>query len=152
MIESGNANVFHSTPRRRNQDFSQSPIPLSVSPSSSVSSVASTSTIIEIDPEIVKQFSIIVDNWKKNSLTDHDKEYLLATSFSIEEYISITEEFSLRHGVQLLNNHVIFEDYPTVVHEITIGYIESVVIQAYPRADIMNTRSTSIMSSSFHEC
>lgn len=154
MIEGGSGNpAFRIAPRQRNTASSQPPTPSSMSSSPSASSTTSdATTTIQIDPQTLKRFVIIVENWKQNSLTREDKGCLLATTFSVDEYIALTEELSLRHGVQLRNNHIVLDEYPTTVHEVTIGYIESVVIQTYPRTDIMNTRSTSMMFSSFHEC
>src|SRR5215510_5273443 len=115
MIETGSGNrAFCSAPRQRN---TTTPVSISPSPSSSSTATDATNTI-QINPQILRRFAILVENWKQNSLTRDDKGYLLATAFSIEEYIALTEEFSLRHGVQLLNNHVVLDEYPTAVHEV----------------------------------
>src|SRR5438552_19034442 len=120
MIEGGSGNpAFCIAPRQRNTAPSQPPTPSSMSSSPSASSRTSdATTTIQLDPQTLKRFVIIVENWKQNSLTREDKG-----CFSVDEYIALTEELSLRHGVHLRNNRIVLDEYPPAVHEVTIDYI-----------------------------
>ena len=70
-----------------------------------------------IDPKFRVKFSEILDRWQKENMSKDDYSYLNTISISSQEYILITEEFNLRHGVELVDNHLGLYEYPTAVHE-----------------------------------
>ena len=49
-------------------------------------------------------------------MSKDDYNYLKIISISSQDYILISEEFSLRHGVELVDNHLGLYEYPTAVH------------------------------------
>lgn len=70
-----------------------------------------------LDVNIRKEFAQIVQRWRNKTITEEDTKYLESISVTDEEYLLITEDFGLRHGVELVNHHIRLNEYPTAVHE-----------------------------------
>lgn len=64
--------------------------------------------------EILKQ---IVRRWRSNEMTEDDIEYLEGIYITNAEYILITDDFGLRHGVELVKNRIRLIECPTGLHE-----------------------------------
>jgi hypothetical protein len=77
----------------------------------------STDTPPVIDPKFCVIFSEILKRWQKGSMTKDDYTHLKTISISSQDYILISEEFNLRHGLEFVDNHLELYEYPTVVHE-----------------------------------
>jgi hypothetical protein len=78
--------------------------------------------------ETMKQ---IVRRWRNNEMTEDDIKYLERTYITDAEYILITEDFGLRHGVELVKNRLQFTEYPTGVHEFMTRKMDTWVDRAF---------------------
>jgi hypothetical protein len=65
--------------------------------------------------EILKQ---IVRRWRSNETTEDDIKYLEGTYITDAVYIIITDDFGLRHGVELVKNRIHLIECPTGLHEL----------------------------------
>src|SRR5436853_656967 len=70
-----------------------------------------------IDDKFHQDFTIIMQRWSNNSITREDWEYLKQCTFTDKQFVQITEEFGLKHGVELIDHRIVFMEYPTAVHE-----------------------------------
>ena len=66
-------------------------------------------------------------------MSKDDYNYLKTISISSQDYILISEEFNLRHGVELVDNLVVLYEYPTAVHEYMNRAMDEWVHAAYGR-------------------
>jgi hypothetical protein len=62
-------------------------------------------------------FSQILHRWSQDELTMKDVEFLESTPITENEYLVLTEDFNLRHGVELMNYRICLIEYPTALHE-----------------------------------
>jgi hypothetical protein len=100
---------------------------VSVSTASSEWSDATAATTMSFDssenkPTVINEkfrqtFSQIIRRWSRNELTKEDVKYLESTHITDKDYLVVTEDFSLRHGVELVNHRIHLIEYPTALHE-----------------------------------
>jgi hypothetical protein len=95
-----------------------------------------------LDLNIRKEFAQIVERWRNNGITEEDSKYLEHVPVTDEEYILITDDFGLRHGVELVNHRIRLIEYPTAVPEVMTREMDTWVVQAYGR-QIIKMGSTS---------
>jgi len=62
-------------------------------------------------------FAQILQRWSQDELTKKDVAFLESTSITEDEYLVLTKDFNLRHGVELVNYRIRLIEYPTAVHE-----------------------------------
>jgi len=62
-------------------------------------------------------FAQILQRWSQDELTKKDVAFLESTPITEDEYLVLTEDFNLRHGVELINYRIRLIEYPTAVHE-----------------------------------
>lgn len=72
-----------------------------------------------------------------------DQIYLHSIALSASDYLSITDEHNLRHGVGLENYRIVLNEYPTILHEIVGGRFEDIVMDMYGRTNLIRFRSAS---------
>jgi hypothetical protein len=70
-----------------------------------------------VDSNFRRRFSDILGRWSEGCMDKDDYAYFKAISISSQEYIVITNEFNLRHGVEPIDNQIILLECPTAVHE-----------------------------------
>lgn len=102
----------------------------------------STDTPRVIDPKFRERLSEILKRWQKGNMSKDDYSYLKTISISSQDYILISEEFNLRHGVELVDHHIGLYEYPTAVHEYLNRTMDEWVHATYGR-DIIKLGSTS---------
>lgn len=73
----------------------------------------------------------IVERWLAGSMKNEDFCLLDSISLCDEEYVSITEQFNLKHGVELLNNRIKFYELPGPIHERCSRMMDRLVDRAY---------------------
>jgi hypothetical protein len=95
-----------------------------------------------INPKFRASFSEIVQRWQNGILSKDDYSYLGTTSLSSQDYLLVSEEFNLRHGVELVNDHLRLYEYPTAIHEYMNRIMDEWVHTAYGR-NIIKLGSTS---------
>ncbi len=69
------------------------------------------------DETFKKEFAEILDHWRDNSISKADLECLSKYTFTDPEFVLITEEFALNHGVELVNHRLMLLECPIAVHE-----------------------------------
>lgn len=94
------------------------------------------------------RFSEIVQHWRNGSMAKDDEEFLSSVYVSAEDYIIITEDFSLAHGNELNKNRIQLHEFPTAVHEY-LNRCMDVWVQAVYGRSIMKLGSTSIVFSEY---
>ena len=107
-----------------------------------MSSDSSENKLTSIDQKFRQTFSEIIQRWSQNDLTKEDVEYLQCTPITDQEYLAITEDFGLRHGVELVNYRIHLIEYPTAVHEFMIRKMDKWVDRSFGD-DIVMLGSTS---------
>jgi hypothetical protein len=75
-------------------------------------------------------------------MTKDDYNYLKTISVRWEEYNHITDDFNLRHGIELIDNRIGFYGYPTAIHEHLNRRMDGWVGEVYGR-NIMKLGSMS---------
>ena len=95
-----------------------------------------------IDPKFRVMFTEILNRWRKGNMNKDDYNYLKIISISSQDFIVISEEFNLRHGVELVDNHLGLYEYPTAVHEYMSRIMDKWVHAIYGR-NIVELRSMS---------
>ena len=72
-------------------------------------------------PTVIKKFrhtfAQILQRWSQDELAEKDVAFLESTPITEDEYLVLTEDFNLRHGVELVNYRIRLIEYPTAVHE-----------------------------------
>lgn len=107
----------------------------------------STDTPPVIDPKFGATFSEILKRWKEGNMSKDDYNYLETISISSQEFIQISEEFNLRHGVELIDNHIELYEYPTAVQEYMSRTMDEWVHATYGRNIIkLGSMSTVILN------
>jgi len=53
-------------------------------------------------------------------ISDNDSRYLECIAVTEEEYVLITDDFGLQHGVKLVNHHIYLIEYFMALHEVMI--------------------------------
>ena len=69
------------------------------------------------DETFKKEFAEILDHWRDNRITKADLECLRKYTFTDSEFVLITEDFALKHGVELVNHRLKLLECPSEVHE-----------------------------------
>jgi hypothetical protein len=95
-----------------------------------------------INPKFRARFLEIIQRWQNGNLSKEDSDFLGSTSLSSQDYLLVSEEFGLRHGVELVNHHLRLYEYPTAVHEYMSRIMDEWVHTAYGR-NIIKLGSTS---------
>jgi hypothetical protein len=94
-------------------------------------------------------FADIVKSWKEsNVLTVAQKASLDNLGFSDDEFVDLTEKYTLRHGVELHHSKIRLHERPTVVQEVISRKVDCMVSTTYGRS-LVHGDSTSILD--FHE-
>ena len=89
-------------------------------PSSTLTSPTATSTAmvnIASDKTFDARFQSIIERWSTNYLTQVDRTYLFATTVTVNEFIELTEQFNLRHGIELIDYHLKLTEWPGEICE-----------------------------------
>ena len=76
------------------------------------------------------------------------KSLLDNLSFSSDEFVGLTERYTLRHGVELHHSKIRLHERPMVVQEVISRKVDCVVSTTYGTS-LMHGGSTSILN--FHE-
>ena len=84
-----------------------------------------------LDLNIRKEFAQIIERWRNNAITEDDSKYLERLAVTDEEFVLVTDDFGLRHGVELMNHHIHLIEYPTALHEVMTRRMDIWVFQAY---------------------
>jgi hypothetical protein len=82
-----------------------------------MSSDSAEKKLTNIDEKFRQMFSQIIQWWSQNELTKEDVKYFECTSIMDQEYLILTEDFGLRHGIEFMNHRIHLIEYPTAVHE-----------------------------------
>lgn len=91
-------------------------------------------------------FSDIVKSWKaSNVLAVAQKSLLDNLSFSSDEFVDLTEKYTLSPGVELHHSKIRLHERPTVVQEVISRKVDCRVSTPYGRS-LMHGDSTSILS------
>ena len=94
-----------------------------------------------LDETFHERFPDIVEHWRCSSLTKHDYEYLSSLRLSEADYVTITEVYRLRHGIELDNYRLVLVEYPTATHEVLIRRLDRQMDRAY-QDELLNLGST----------
>lgn len=78
-----------------------------------------------------KRFPAIIQRWRNSSLVKDDYEYLHSLQFSEAEFVTITETYGLRHGIELYDHRIVLTEYPTSTHEAIIRRLEKLIDRTY---------------------
>ena len=113
-------------------------------------SAAATSALVKSDPNFEITFNGIVRRWRNGHLTYIDKTYLSATPITTDEYEEVTEDFTLRHGIELVDYRIELLECATPVHEWLSGEFDYWVESTYGR-DLLKLRSASVIYQPGHE-
>lgn len=90
-----------------------------------------------------QRFVDILARWRSDTLTTTDKKFLDTITLARTEYLSISEEFSLRHGLELVDYKLRLTECATAVHEYLGGRVDDWVTESWGRQHITKMRSTS---------
>jgi len=82
-------------------------------------------------------FGTLISKWQQNTITKAEKALISSTHIDYEEYISVTDEFNLGHGVEFINHNLILHEYPSKVHDIISRAIDFWINRTYPRTEIL---------------
>jgi hypothetical protein len=107
-----------------------------------MSSDSTEKKLTSIDEKFRQTFSQIIQRWSQNELTKEDVKYFECTSITDQEYLILTEDFGLRHGIELVNHRIRLIEYPTVVHEFITRKIDKWMDRSFGD-DIVMLGSTS---------
>ena len=98
---------------------------------------------VAIDAKFRQRFAGILARWRSGTLTAEDKKFLDTITLARTEYLSISEEFSLRHGLELVDCKLQLTECATAVHEYLGGRVDDWVTESWGRQYITKMRSTS---------
>jgi hypothetical protein len=91
-------------------------------------------------------FADIVKSWKEsNVLTAAQKSFLDKWSLSYDEFVDLTEKYTLRHGVELCNFKIRLHEISTAVHEVISRKLDYIISTTYGTS-LMHGGSTSILN------
>jgi hypothetical protein len=117
---------------------------------SSGSSASRASTPFPAAPgtflDLSASFENIVWRWRSNSLTPHDHKMLSGVYVSDANYRSLADTFRLRHGIELMNNRIVFNEVPGTVHEVVSRLVDKWVWDSFPVEEMMVFGSAGILS------
>src|SRR5205085_7723275 len=108
------------SPRRRLDLRSSTPshaLTTPTLPSPSSAPTTSAKTLVLSDNDFEKTFQGILERWRFKSLTQNDRSHLLNTPISLDEYEVVTDQFRLKHGIELRDGRIYMNECPTRVHE-----------------------------------
>ena len=94
-----------------------------------------------IDPAFRSKFHRILEKWRKRELAVADQKYLGSVTLSADDYLDITDEYNVRHGVELQNNRIVLYECAADLHEYLGGYFDDKVMDTYGRANLIKKRS-----------
>jgi hypothetical protein len=83
---------------------------------------------------------------RQSSTTLVDMKYLARTPVSIATYHAITDEYNLRHGVELVANRIELHECATGLHEYIGGCFDDWVMNLYGKQNLWKLRSRSTSS------
>lgn len=115
--ESASRSTTFSWTTRRSVSVSTSSSNLSDATAATTMSFDSSESRPVLDKKFVERFAQIVRRWRQNEITEEDTEYLGCTPITDQEYLLVTEDFGLRHGVELVKHRICFVEYPSALHE-----------------------------------
>jgi hypothetical protein len=94
------------------------------------------------DEKFYSCFAEILQRWQNGSVTADDIEYLYSITISELDYISLTEQFPIRHGIELIDYHIELVQHPRGLHE-HMAYIINIRMNSVYRRDITGLGSMS---------
>src|ERR1700720_1637846 len=83
-----------------------------LSRSASPAEPIAVTTPTALDNTFRTEFADIVERWRRGRINRRDKDYLISLRFTPDEFVRITEEYSLTHGVELIHSRIIFLRVP----------------------------------------
>jgi len=107
-------------------------------------SAAATNALVKSDHNFETTFDGIVRRWRNSQLTYIDKTYLSATPITTDEYEEVTEDFTLRHGIELVDYRIELLECATPVHGWLSGEFDYWVESTYGR-NLLKLRSASVI-------
>jgi hypothetical protein len=87
----------------------------------------------------------IIKAWKEGSMTVNQYKTLQGMRFTEAEFITISEHFGLKHGVELVDFKIELTECPTGVHEIMSRKMDLWMYKSFGE-ELIVTGSTSILS------
>ena len=91
-------------------------------------------------------FVEILHRWQTGSTTVDDIKYLRGITMSEVDYVALTEQYALRHGIELVDYHIELLTYPTGLHEYMAYTVNIWMNDVYGR-EIMGLGSMSNLNS-----
>ena len=103
-------------------------------------------TFTRVDGQFKKTFESLIHRWQQGKQTDGDKRMLEQCLFSFSDYNELTDDFNLRHGVELVNNRIILNEAASEVHEYMGGVCDDWITNVYGQQHLFKLRSASTYS------
>ena len=105
---------------------------------------AATKSMVKSDALFESIFDGIVRRFRNRQLTYGDKTYLASTPVTTNEFEDLTDYFTLRHGIELVDNRIELLECATPVHEFISSEFDYWIQSTYGR-DLVNFRSASVI-------
>lgn len=96
-----------------------------------------------IDPTFRRRVADILEKWRDRQTVAAHQAYLHSVVLSVGDYLDITDEHNLGHGVELQNNRIVLYECATAVHEYVGGEFDDCVMNTYGKTNLRKLRSTS---------